>query len=96
MAPSPHRPSLDTCHARTRTTTDLGHRIASSTVCQILKASSIDPAPERSYVTWSQSLHSQTALASGFFTVDTALLSTSIHLSRAVDQVPRLIVISES
>jgi len=52
----------------------LGHRIASSTVWQILKASGIDPAPERSDVTWSQFLHSQAAVACDFFTVDTALL----------------------
>ena len=52
----------------------LGHRVASSTVWQILKASGIDPAPERSEVTWSQFLHSQAAVACDFFTVDTALL----------------------
>jgi len=52
----------------------LGHRIASSTVWQILKASGIDPAPHRSEVTWSQFLHSQAAVACDFFTVDTALL----------------------
>ncbi len=52
----------------------LGHRIASSTVWQILKASAIDPAPARSDVTWSQFLHSQAAVACDFFTVDTALL----------------------
>ncbi len=39
----------------------LGHQIASSTVWQILKANAIDPAPERSEVTWSQFLHSQAA-----------------------------------
>ena len=52
----------------------LGHQIASSTVWQILKASGIDPAPERSGVTWSQFLHSQAAVACDFFTVDTAPL----------------------
>jgi putative transposase len=52
----------------------LGHRIASSTVWEILKASGIDPAPERSEVTWSQFLYSQAAVACDFFTVDTALL----------------------
>jgi putative transposase len=51
-----------------------GHRIASSTVWSIHKASGIDPAPDRSDVTWSQFLHSQAAMACGFFTVDTALL----------------------
>jgi putative transposase len=52
----------------------LGHRLASSTVWQILKASGIDPAPERSEVTWPQFLHSQAAVACDFFTVDTAPL----------------------
>ena len=52
----------------------LGHRIASSTVWQILKASGIDPAPERSEITWSQFFHSQAAMDCGFFTVDAALL----------------------
>ncbi|MCP3938383.1 MAG: transposase [Actinomycetia bacterium] len=52
----------------------LGHRIASSTVWQILKANGIDPAPHRTEVTWSQFLHSQAAVACDFFTVDTALL----------------------
>ena len=37
----------------------LGHRIASSTVWQILRARGIDPAQERSEDTWSQFLHSQ-------------------------------------
>jgi transposase InsO family protein len=52
----------------------LGHRIASSTVWQILKTNGVDRAPERSEVTWSQFLHSQAAVACDFFTVDTALL----------------------
>ena len=52
----------------------LGHHLASSTVWNILKAAGIDPAPERSEVTWSQFLHSQAAVACDFFTVDTALL----------------------
>ena len=52
----------------------LGHHIASSTVWSILKSGGIDPAPERSDVTWSQFLHSQAAVACDFFTVDTAML----------------------
>jgi len=52
----------------------LGHRIASSTVWKILKTNSIDPAPKRSDVTWSQFLHSQAAVACDFLTVDTPLL----------------------
>ena len=40
----------------------------------ILKAIGIDPAPERSAVTWSQFLHSQAAVACDFFTVDTVSL----------------------
>jgi transposase InsO family protein len=54
--------------------TDLGHRLASSTVWKILKTNGINPAPKRSDITWSQFLHSQAAVACDFFTVDTALL----------------------
>lgn len=39
-----------------------------------LKSAGINPAPDRSEVTWSQFLHSQAAVACDFFTVDTALL----------------------
>jgi putative transposase len=52
----------------------LGHMIASSTVWQILKDNNIDPAPERSAVTWTEFLRSQSAVACDFFTVDTATL----------------------
>ena len=52
----------------------LGHRLATSTIWQILKANGIDPAPDRSDITWSQFLHSQTAVACDFLTVDTAML----------------------
>mgnify|MGYP001819289499 FL=1 len=52
----------------------LGHTIASSTVWQILKDNKIEPAPQRSAVTWSEFLRSQAAVATDFFTVDTATL----------------------
>ena len=52
----------------------LGHHVASSTVWRILKTSGIEPAPERSDITWSQFLKSQGAVACDFFTIDTALL----------------------
>ncbi|MCP4964552.1 MAG: transposase [bacterium] len=52
----------------------LGHRIACSTVWQILKDNGIDPAPKRSAVTWTEFLRSQAAVACDFFTVDTATL----------------------
>ena len=52
----------------------LGHKIASSTVWKILKDNSIDPAPDRSDVTWTEFLHSQAAVACDFFTVDTVFL----------------------
>lgn len=52
----------------------LGHAIASSTVWQILKDHGINPAPERSAVTWTEFLCSQAAVACDFFTVDTAAL----------------------
>ncbi|MCP4103899.1 MAG: transposase, partial [Lentisphaerae bacterium] len=52
----------------------LGHKIAHSTVSQILTDNSIDPTPHRSDVTWTEFLHSQAAVACDFFTVDTAFL----------------------
>ena len=52
----------------------LGHKIASSTVWKILKDNNIDPAPDRSEVTWTEFLHAQAAVACDFFTVDTAFL----------------------
>ncbi len=54
--------------------TRLGHKLASSTVCQILTDNGIDPAPNRSDVTRTEFLRSQTAVACDFFTVDTAFL----------------------
>ncbi len=58
----------------------LGHKIASPTVWQILKDNGIEPAPNRSNVTWTEFLRSQAAVACDFFTVDTALLRTSYVL----------------
>ena len=52
----------------------LGHRLAPSTVWQILKIHDIDPAPGRATVTWTQFLRSQAAVACDFATVDSALL----------------------
>ncbi len=52
----------------------LGHTIAKTTVWQILTDNGIEPAPNRSDVTWSEFLHSQAAVACDFFTVDTAFL----------------------
>ena len=52
----------------------LGHKIAHSTVWQILTDNGIDPSPNRSDVTWTEFLHSQAAVACDFFTVDTAFL----------------------
>ena len=52
----------------------LGLRIAASTVWRILKQHRIDPAPQRTSVTWTQFLRSQAAVACDFATVDTALL----------------------
>ena len=52
----------------------LGHTIASSTVWQILKNHRVDPAAERSTVTWTEFLFSQAAVATDFSTVDTATL----------------------
>ena len=52
----------------------LGHRVGASTVWRILKQHRIDPAPQRTSVTWTQFLRSQAAVACDFITVDTALL----------------------
>ncbi len=52
----------------------LGDRIGASTVWKILKQRGIDPAPNRSDVTWTQFLRSQAALACDFATIDTAFL----------------------
>jgi len=54
----------------------LGHRIAASTVWQILHAAGIDPAPRRSGPTWKQFLIAQARgiIAVDFVHVDTVLL----------------------
>ena len=54
----------------------LGHRIAASTVWQILHAAGIDPAPRRTGPTWKQFLTAQARgiLAVNFVHVDTVLL----------------------
>ena len=52
----------------------LGHRVGASTVWRLLKQHGIDPAPQRTSVTWTQFLRSQAAVACDFATVDTALL----------------------
>ena len=54
----------------------LGHKLAPSTVWQILKDAGIDPAPRRSGQTWRSFLEAQakTILATDFFHVDTVLL----------------------
>ena len=52
----------------------LGHRLAPSTVWQILRDHHIDPAPHRATVSWSAFLRSQAAVACDFATVDTVLM----------------------
>ena len=52
----------------------LGHRVGASTVWRILTQHDIDPAPQRTSVTWTQFLRSQAAVACDFATVDTVLL----------------------
>ncbi|MCP3877869.1 MAG: transposase [Sulfitobacter sp.] len=52
----------------------LGHKIAQTTVWQILRDNDIEPAPKRSEETWTEFLRSQAAVACDFFTVDTAFL----------------------
>ena len=54
----------------------LGHRIAASTVWQILHDAGIDPAPRRTGPTWKQFLTAQARgiVAADFVHVDTVLL----------------------
>jgi putative transposase len=54
----------------------LGHRIAASTVWEILTAAGIDPAPRRAGPTWRQFLtaYAKGIIACDFFTVDTITL----------------------
>jgi putative transposase len=54
----------------------LGHRVAASTVWEILNAAGIAPAPRRSGPTWRQFLSAQAhgIIACDFFTVDTVTL----------------------
>ncbi|MDH4144642.1 MAG: helix-turn-helix domain-containing protein, partial [Acidimicrobiia bacterium] len=52
----------------------LGYRIGPSTVWRILRDHGIDPAPERSRITWTEFLRSQAAVACDFFTVDAVTL----------------------
>ena len=54
----------------------LGHRVAASTVWEILHAAGVDPAPRRSGPTWRQFLSAQAhaVVACDFFTVDTVML----------------------
>jgi hypothetical protein len=56
--------------------TKLGIAVGPSTVCEILRAARIDPAPRRAGPTWRQFLHAQAAgiLAVDFLHVDTVLL----------------------
>ncbi|MEU0805988.1 integrase [Streptomyces sp. NPDC005970] len=55
--------------------TRLGHRIAASTVWEILHAAGIDPAPRHSGPTWHEFLAAQAEgiIAADFFHIDTAL-----------------------
>ncbi|MFF6852203.1 integrase core domain-containing protein [Streptomyces antimycoticus] len=55
--------------------TRLGHRIAASTVWEILHAAGVDPAPRRAGPTWREFLTAQAEgiIAADFFHIDTAL-----------------------
>ena len=55
--------------------TGLGHRIALSTIWEILKAAGIDPAPRRAVDGWRQFLSAPAkTIAAVFFHVDTVFL----------------------
>lgn len=63
--------------------TGLGHKLAPSTVWQVLKDAGIDPAPTRSGKSWRAFLGAQaeTILEADFFHVDTVLLRRLYVLS---------------
>ena len=69
----------------------LGHRIAASTVWQILHDAGIDPAPRRTGPTWKQFLTAQARgiLAVDFVHVDTVLLRRIYALRRRAWHPPR-------
>jgi hypothetical protein len=54
----------------------LGCQVSASSICRVLRAHGIDPAPRRAPTTWRSFLRRQTAgiLACDFFTVDTVFL----------------------
>jgi putative transposase len=56
--------------------TGLGHKLAPSTIWEILKAAGMDPAPRRAAASWKQFLSAQakTIVAVDFFHVDTVFL----------------------
>jgi putative transposase len=66
----------------------LGHCVGASTVWRILKRHGINPAPQRSSVTWTQLLRSQAAVACDFATIDTAFLRR-YHLLFFIDVTTR-------
>jgi transposase len=70
----------------------LGIKVAASTVWETLRASGIDPAPQRTGPTWSQILRSQAEaiLACDFFTVD-LLDSTQAYVLAVIGHATRCI-----
>jgi hypothetical protein len=62
----------------------LGHRVAASTVWNILHQAGVDPAPRRAGPTWTQFLTTQahTILACDFFTINPRWLDQRIRPGR--------------
>jgi putative transposase len=71
----PRQPDLG-LPADLRRTNGLGHKIAPSTIWEILQAAAIDPAPQRAAASWNQFLSAQakSIAAVDFFHIDTVFL----------------------
>ncbi len=70
----PRSPAHDDAAGPSPPTRSCAGTTAASTIWQILRTAGIDPAPDRSNVTWSKFLRAQAAVACDFATIDTVTL----------------------